>query len=46
MVKCRTCANKNSKWKVIKRFPLQDISDKLPEEYKNEGYSFSFSRFK
>ena len=38
MVKCRKCANKNSKWKVIKRFPLQDISDKLPEEYKNKGF--------
>ena len=38
MIECRRCANKNSDWKVIKSFPLQDISDKLPKEYKNNGF--------
>ena len=38
MPKCRKCANKNSDWKVIKQHSLQDISDKLPEEYKNNGF--------
>ena len=38
MIKCRKCANKNSNWKVITQYPLQDISDNLPEEYKNKGF--------
>lgn len=38
MVKCRRCERKNSKWEVIKRFPLQDISNNLPEELRNLGF--------
>jgi len=38
MIECRRCGINNSKWKIINRFPLQDISDKLPEKLKNKGF--------